>query len=90
MAYPNNFNPIGKTLKELADEYNVSVRTISNWKKDWNNQTQRPLTTDQLGELASTVELVTEPMAKEPEPALGVIYKHTISPTGVYLSLIHI
>ena len=82
MAYPNNFNPIGKTLKELADEYNVSVRTISNWKKDWNNQTQRPLTTDQLGELASTVELVTEPMAKEPEP--GVIYKHTISPTGVY------
>lgn len=83
MAYPNNFNPIGKTLKELADEYNVSVRTISNWKKDWNNQTQRPLTTDQLGELASTVELVTEPMAKEPEP--GVIYKHTISPTGVYV-----
>ena len=92
MAYPNNFNPIGKTLKELADEYNVSVRTISNWKKDWNNQTQRPLTIDSLGallraKLASTVELVTEPVVKEPvdeEPTPGVIYKHTISPTAVY------
>lgn len=84
MAYPNNFNPIGKTLKELAEEYQVSVRTISNWKRDWNNQTQQPLTIDQLGELAGTVELVTEPDVKEPEPTLGVIYKHTISPTGVY------
>jgi len=84
MAYPNDFYPIGKTLKELADEYNVSVRTISNWKKDWYNRTQRPLTIDQLGELSSTVELVTEPAVKEPEPALGVIYKHTISRTGVY------
>ena len=82
MAYPNNFNPIGKTLKELAEEYQVSVRTISNWKKDWNNQTQQPLTIDQLGELSGAVELVTEPADKEPEP--GVIYKHTISPTGVY------
>lgn len=82
MAYPNNFSPIGKTLKELAEEYQVSVRTISNWKRDWNNQTQQPLTIDQLGELAGTVELVTEPADKEPDP--GVIYKHTISPTGVY------
>ena len=82
MAYPNNFNPIGKTLKELAEEYQVSVRTISYWKKDWNNQTQQPLTIDQLGELSGAVELVTEPADKEPEP--GVIYKHTISPTGVY------
>lgn len=87
MAYPNNFNPIGKTLKELADEYNVSVRTISNWKKDWNNQTQRPLTIESLGELTSVVELVTEPAVKESvveETTPAVIYKHTISPTGVY------
>lgn len=87
MAYPNNFYPIGKTLKQLTDEYNVSVRTISNWKRDWNNRTQRPLTVESLGTLVGEVELVTEPAVKETvveEPSPEVIYKHTISPQAVY------
>ena len=52
MAYPVDFTPAGLTLKQLAEKHGVSVRTISNWKREWNQ-----LTDDTLVTLAGTVDL---------------------------------
>ena len=75
MAYPVDFNPAGLTLKQLAEKHGVSVRTISNWKREWNQ-----LTDDTLVPLAGTVDLVVDTQLETPE---NVTYKHVISPQFV-------
>lgn len=64
-----NFNPApGKTNQQLANEYGVSVRTISRWKAEFNDRHVNPTNAPQQIE---PVELVTE------EPPQ---YHHIVSP----------
>lgn len=66
-----NFNPTpGKTNQQLADEYGVSVRTISNWKAEF-----RKRHGDSVPQPIEPVELVTEE-----QPAQ---YHHIVSPAFV-------
>lgn len=69
MNIPSSFNPRGKTNAQLADEFGVSVRTISRWKAAMRDAPVK----------VAEVELTTEP-APAPE---NVKYQHVISPAFV-------
>ena len=69
MKIPSSFNPRGKTNAQLADEFGVSVRTISRWKAAMRNAPVK----------VAEVELTTDP-APVPE---NVKYQYVVSPAFV-------
>lgn len=80
MTMHRNFIPVpGKTNQQLADQYGVSVRTISRWKAEFNarfNSTPTAETTDvEAPQQLEPVELVV--------PEQPAQYHHIVSPAFV-------